>query len=66
MIKKKTITLEDNSTKDVYIETITDVREQEITIDMVDSSITQINSTIAWLEEQKTALQAKKAEMLAL
>lgn len=65
-ITKKTITLEDNTTKDVYTETITETREQEITIDMVDSSITQIDSTITWLQEQRASLVAKKQEMLSL
>jgi hypothetical protein len=71
MIEKKTIEVTNSETneietKDIFVETITTTKEQEITIDMVDSSITQIDNTIAGLEEQKLGLQAKKAEMLAL
>lgn len=66
MITKKTITLADETTKDVFIETITDVREQEITIDMIDSQITQIDSNIESFQQQRESLVIKKEEMLSL
>lgn len=66
MITKLTLTLEDGTTKDVYTESITTTQEREITIDMIDSQITQNNNNIASLQSENEILEAKKAEMLAL
>lgn len=66
MITKLTLTLEDGTTKDVYTESITTTQEREITIDMIDSQITQNNNNIASLQSENEILEAKKQEMLAL
>jgi phage-related protein len=66
MITKLTLTLEDGTTKDVYTEFITTTQEREITIDMIDSQITQNNNNIASLQSENEILEAKKQEMLAL